>query len=71
MSNEQRIYSEDEIRAAVNSKEPQDALEIVLCLFQRATLALEGIHDLMREEGPVVLFEPAVRKDDDGLAHTA
>lgn len=54
------IYTPEEIRAAVNSKSPLEAFEMLLGMFQRMTLALEEINRVMQEEGPVVLFEPAV-----------
>lgn len=58
MSNETRDpFTDDEIKAAVEADGPQEAFVMLIGLFQRAVIALEGIHAMMEEEGPVVLFE--------------
>jgi hypothetical protein len=67
-SRSQRVYSEDELRSAVNAATPMDAFEIVLSLFQRMTLALESIA-LSMQEPPTVLFEQAPSSDGLGMAH--
>lgn len=63
---EQRIYSDEEIRHAINANGPTEALEITLNLFQRMTLALESIAQSMKEP-PTVLFEQAPMSDGLGL----
>jgi hypothetical protein len=62
----QRIYSDEEIRNAINSEQPFAALEIVLSLVQRMTLALESIAHSMQEP-PTVLFEQAPTNDGLGV----
>ena len=64
----QHVYSEDELRSAINAGTPNDAFEIVLVLFQRMTLALESIAMSMQEP-PTVLFEQAPTSDGLGMAH--
>ncbi len=61
---EPRIYTEEEIRDAINSKTPLEALEMLTNLFQRMTLALEGINEAL-QQGPAVVFEPETQDGDD------
>lgn len=63
---QQRVYSDDEIRGAINNEHPLAALEITLVLFQRMTLALESIAVSMQEP-PTVLFEQAPNSDGLGM----
>ena len=67
---QQRTYTEDELRGAVNAETPLPAFEIVLSLFQRMTLALESIAQSMQEP-PTVLFEQAPASDGLGLTDLA
>jgi len=70
---ERRLYTDEELRSAVNASGPTEALEITLSLFQRMTLALESIAESMKEP-PTVLFEQAPTTDgldqgDDDKSH--
>jgi len=65
---QQRIYSDEEIRAALNESGPTQALEITLSLLQRMTLALESMAQSMLEP-PTVLFEQADAPLSDGLGN--
>jgi hypothetical protein len=55
-------YTDEEIRHAINADTPVEGLEIALKLFQRMTLALEGIAQSMLEP-PTVLFEQVPHTD--------
>jgi hypothetical protein len=59
---QKKVYSSEDIRNAVNSEKPFEAIEIVLSLLQRMTLAVESIAQSM-EEPPTVLFEQAPSTD--------
>lgn len=54
MSNARKVFSEDEIRTAVNENDPREAFVIAITLLQRFTCALEKIAD----QGDAVGKEP-------------
>lgn len=49
-------YSDEELRAACNEETSCDTIAIALSLFQRMTIALEGINKALNET-PTALFE--------------
>lgn len=54
---EKKQFSEEEIRAAINQEEPQDAIVIAITLFQRFVLAIEEIAEQGRPK-PMLATSP-------------